>query len=355
MKKKLDEQEDLIDSINDDVKKGLNLSNKSESSKNDKIKELKSFKIPNEKETYSLEILGILILNDNRILLNIEYKSNNKDNKSIYKYIIYNTKNNEIFNLKLDMCIYDFEKDIVQIDNDKIIILSRKRDEKSFYLFDINQNKIIQTFNLENISDLEIVKLTDLKIGIFYTKKKELILKYDIYSYENGKLFFNKTNNIKEKTYSFKICIINENEVAFTIFNDALFGSINYHYVLFYNLKKNKKIKTLNGDMYKINLINKNIFSCITFDNEFILIGIDKKNILKKIKFENYFDYLIPFTEKIFLICGADSIYQYIIKDGNDIILKQELKIQYDTIKKYINNEIIIGYKDTIKIYDLTD
>ena len=107
--------------------------------------------------------------------------------------------------------------------------------------------------------------------------------------------------------------------------------------------------------MYKINLINKNIFSCITFDNEFILIGIDKKNILKKIKFENYFDYLIPFTEKIFLICGADSIYQYIIKDGNDIILKQEFKIQYDTIKKYINNKIIIGYKDTIKIYDLTD
>ena len=340
----------------DKSEKNLKVSNDNyDNFKINEIKELQSFNIPiDENDDYKIKIYDMLVLKDNRILLyicydfkNIKKDDDNNKKKTFYKLIIYNPMNNDICNVNINISISKLNK-MIQIDDNKIMILVKK----SISLIDINRSRLIQKRNIieqSNIDKIEMIILSDQKIAIFYKKQHSLI--YEIYSYEDGKLNFIKSKEVIDRTFEYIPCKITENEVALSIWNDALGGMINFYYIMFYDVKKDKKIKTILTDspILNVSLINKDNL-VVYVEKQLILIDVNKKWILKRISLE-YFDILIPLNEKIFLIIGRNIIYQYIIKNGKCFLNEGKNEIEFGIIKKYINNKIIVENKGIIKIY----
>ena len=98
---------------------------------------------------------------------------------------------------------------------------------------------------------------------------------------------FNKSKNIKEKsvyyfsglTNEIKVCTIDENKFATTFLNGGLFGLDNF-YLLFYDIRKDKKIKYFKCE-YKIEsmgLLDRDNF-IFYIDGNLTLIGLERDEV----------------------------------------------------------------------------
>ena len=132
--------------------------------------------------------------------------------------------------------------------------------------------------------------------------------------------------------------------------------------IIFYDIKKNQKIKSLKvGRGYnkkEIYLINKDniLVGGEEGEKKFILIDVKKKNIFKEIKTQQTFfkDYdIIYLSDNSFLITYDDSIYQYQFNNSNLIIVAQK-RISFNIkVLKYPDNKLIcVKSSNKITIYE---
>ena len=160
---------------------------------------------------------------------------------------------------------------------------------------------------------------------------------------------------LDEKESIMSLCKINEDEIGIKVTKEGLiFGSNDY--VIFFHLKKNKKIKSLkvgkNGQLGGIFLINKdNIL--VGEDDKLIIIDTKSRYIKKEFKFEFYrISDFIPLNEKSFLIRQDESLFQFEFDNSNIKKLEEDEKYFLELIKKYPDNKILCVEKNTnIVIY----
>ena len=190
-----------------------------------------------------------------------------------------------------------------------------------------------------------LFKLSNNKILI-----KDYKNKYVTYSYKTDELkpikdYFTISNHC----FSNSICVINENQIAIYYSKDGkLFGENGF--ILFYDIKNLKEIKTLKLGNYErgneMILINNNLI--VELNNKLILIDINNTNKKKELYFEHNASYMNKLNEKTFLVGALKYIYQFEIKDEK-ITLKGEREhpnknkwITYDNIINYPGNKIIV-------------
>ena len=356
-------RKDISDNNNNNIKINniLNKKNEKEENKEEilikdnynsfqisKVKELKSYTIPKDDKYNKID--KIFTLKDNKVLMCIEGDTN-------AKFVIYSEKNNDIYNINLNK---DIKKqkihDILQIDDKKIILLLNK----DILLIDVNKNEIIKQISYSNLgfNFVSMIVLSEKKIGVFYSKDINTVIIYEIYEYENGNLVFRKKKETKiiPNIWWYKICKINENEVGVSISKSYPF--VTKYYLLLYDIKTDKVIKTLTVDkeIQGLKLINNN--NLLLWDEKkLFLIDTNKNIIAKKIApKESYIEKIIPLNDNKILLyfTEGETVYQYKIEDRKDIIFEQEklMNIKYILeLIKYVDNKIIaIGWKNRDKI-----
>ncbi len=339
-------ENDNIDDKNeneDNIQEYNPLDDKYENLKVDQIKEYYSF-------STKYKITKLLILKDRRILT-IQNHINEKGTK-LSKLIIYNTKNGFICDIN-----HDFKeevKDVFEMDSGNLIMHSNK-----IKIIKLKKNTIFEIFSLDEWAFL-IFKFDNYNIAII----KDYIIYSDkiiFYIYENNKLSKNldiQFDYHKEKIYS--LCKINEEEIAISLVKNGMMSKSNL--IIFYDIKKNQKIKSLKvGRGYnkkEIYLINKDniLVGGEEGEKKFILIDVKKKNIFKEIKTQQTFfkDYdIIYLSDNSFLITYDDSIYQYQFNNSNLIIVAQK-RISFNIkVLKYPDNKLIcVKSSNKITIYE---
>ena len=118
-------------------------------------------------------------------------------------------------------------------------------------------------------------------------------------------------------------------------------------YIKFYDIKDNKKIKTLKlGDHKsgeKLLFIDKNNLA-VEFNNKILLIDPIKKTIRNELKHidDNVFRNMCLLNGKTFLVSSYSGLYQYEL-NKNKIIYKNKKEIkESDIIKKYPDEQLVI-------------
>ena len=321
------------DDNNDNIKKYNPLDDKYENFEIDKIKELQSF-------TTKYDNKNLLILNDRRILSYQKYFD--ESGQKLFKICVYNLNNGIICDINIDTKeVYD----IYQM-NDGNLILS---DYDRIKIIKIKRKSIEEIPLEEEINSDHIYKLSKEKL-LFRNYRKMYI-----YSYENGKLIDKKKNiQLKDHYYFNNLCEINENEIAIYYTKDGKIFGYNA-FIMFYDINKNKEIKTLKlgdgDDGSKLFLANKNNL-IVDRNSKLVLIDVNSKNIKKEFKYDHSFDIAIRLNENLFLIADYYDIYQYEFENDNKIQLKKQSKnIEFDFIRKYPDNKLIIANGKKISIY----
>ena len=289
------------------------------------IQKLDSFKIKNYVITW-------LILSDERILL---YYQNDQDNgEPQNKLSIYSkTKIGFVCDINNDYDDYIFN--LYLMDDGLVIIISK------------NYTKIVK-FKKNEIEEINTIKCNFSRLSntLFKSYKK-------LYFYEQGKLVFDKELPYYQYDEGIKrIYPINEDEhILFTEKNRLTYD--NNDFLIFYDIKNNKRIKTLkvgNGDHgYNMLLINKNNLIVTGESGKFFLIDTKNRIIKWKNKCSRVGEF-IKLSEKIFLVKHEYDLYQFEF-DGSGIELKEKTKIENDKIMKYPGNKLIFCYDNNIIIY----
>ena len=328
-------------------------SNKYEDFHLNEIKELKSFDVVNY-------IINLILLNDGRILTNESdgcdedsEEENEEENKEENKEE--NEKGKEKYKLCVHSLINGFDCDI-NIDFELV---------RNFYL--MNDGNVL----VNVINEIKIIKIKKNTIEEIWKEKKKGIritkllnenfffkIKEDkqrlLYKYDNGKLISYK--NIKELFFKESVDFlyqINENEyVLFSNKKGIIYGTNNY--LLFYDMKNDKKIKSLKIGDGKKNFCNffslsKDILIIFGFDSN-LLVDVKNKKIINEFKFELYLDQCIFLNEKLFLYFNNFKLLLFEYKEPNNIILKEEKKIsgKIELASKYPGNQLIM-YLETKK------
>ena len=311
------------------------------------LKKIKSFSIEiNESDIKNITIYDFIVLKDNRILLDYYY---DKGNKRYEKLIIYNPENNDIFEINFKSSLQYYYSGMCQMEENIIIILQ----STDIYIIDILENNIIRKQNIEigkDYSTIKLIKLSDKKIAIFYEKNESIM--YDIYSYENRKLIFINSKKLKEKAIEYKICVISEDKFAMSFWYEGLLGLF-YHYLILYDIKKGKKIKTFkcSGVVLSMGLLNKNNFIFLD-DKKIKLVNLENYKIINEIHFDSRVRLDFIFLDKNkFLLHGEDGAYLFFF-DGDNINTKGVNGYIKGKIKKYSNGSIVIINKNSIKIFN---
>ena len=307
--------------------------NKYENFNINEIKELKSFK-----PKYKIYFDKSFILNDGR-LLTYYYSSDNKE-KINNKMCVYNIQKDIICDIE-----YDIDENIsnfTQMNDGNIIGIS-----KDLRIFKLKEKSIEQIkIKFEDSNNFEyLFKLSNNKILIKNYKNEYATYSYKTYELKTIKDYF----TISNYHFSKSICVINENQIAIYYSKDGkLFGENGF--ILFYDIKNLKEIKTLKLGNYErgneMILINNNLI--VELNDKLILIDINNTNKKKELKFEHNASYMNKLNEKTFLVGARDYIYQFEIKDEK-ITLKGEREhpnknkwITYDNIINYPGNKIIV-------------
>ena len=264
----------------------LDYSDKYENFHLNEIKELKSFNATDY-------VAEIYILNDGRILTSEAHTEELED--KYYKLCVYSADNgfNCDININIDneMVEYFFQMN----DGNLIIIVS-----KGIKIVKIEKNTIEEIWN-EKKKTFKITKLLNENFFIYSKEDKQKLL----YKYDNGKLISYKNLNELDKKESISfLCQINENEYAlFSEKKGILYGTNNY--LIFYDMKNEKKIKSIkigDGKIVFSNFFLLNKDNLMIFGNDSnILVDVKNKKIKNEFKYELFFEYCIFLNEKLFL------------------------------------------------------
>ena len=168
----------------------------------------------------------IYVLKDGRVIIH----NNNYKEKDFFLCYIFDLKNDKCFNLNIN----NF-KELYEMDNGLILIIY----ETEILLVEIKERniEIIQSIKTKFIS---VNKLTNEKILILEPNNI-----FNIFIYKNRNLVFEKKMTLKslKNTFNiFKIISINEKEIALFYGEQGFFG--HKKYLCFFNLEKDKKIKS---------------------------------------------------------------------------------------------------------------
>ena len=185
---------------NDNIKKYNPSEDKYENFDLNKIKELNSF-------TTKYDIEKIMILSDRRIFSYQKYYNENGD--YLYKFCVYNVYNGIICDINYDTNPIET---MFQMNDDNIIIFYYEKIK----VIKVKRNSFEEIQTIDE-SRSQIYKLLNEKI--LFTNCE----KFEIYSYENGKLSDNNkiSFNYNEDNYFNDLCQINENEIAIYYYREG--------------------------------------------------------------------------------------------------------------------------------------
>ena len=351
-----DEKDNKTSEIEDnDEQENIPINDKYENFSLNQMKELCCYEALNDIEM-------ILCLNDGRILT--IQSIHDDDGEDQYKLYVYSIKKNRF---ECDINI-DFEKniDLLQMNDGNILIIFYDQIK----VVKINKNSI-EEISFEKKKSSEIKKLLNENLLIKALADKQppqkaggffanILYKpaYDKYLYKNekGKLIcYKNLNQLYNNENIIDFCQITDDEYIFTTVKKGLvYGKNNY--LSFYDMKGNKKIKTLKlGDAEKsyknLFLLNKdNII--VSGNNSIILVGIKNKAIIKIFNYYIYLDDCISLNENSFLFLDNHLLNLYVFEEPNNIRLKEEKKINNSKVLKLRGDKLIChNYRNKILIY----
>lgn len=335
----IDSQNDLLDSILYKVhQQGKMLSNLSntnnyENFKIEKITKLNEFESKNS-------ITKIILLDDKRILT---------FNKQDGEFSVYKLQNNAYI---CDIYYRDFRKsinDIIQM-IDGTLIFGRRWEDFQLIKLEKNEVIIITEIKIEFsvpklciLSNEEIIIYDDLNKNICICKyspiKKNLI---------NQKLINTKKDGVLD------VCEINKDEIAIYCREKGKLYGNNYS-IIFFDLKKEQKIKTIStGNEAKMCNLNNNFFILLDSDKIYLIDLYTHKSIAKiSFKYTNCgYCSVVGISKKGFIVI-KDNIYYFEVEDDEKIILKGQNLNEVKCITKFENNKLIIGlFNNEIEIYE---
>ena len=282
----------------------------------------------------------IYVLKDGRVIIH----NNNYKEKDFFLCYIFDIKNDKCFNLNIN----NF-KELYEMDNGLILIIY----ETEILLVEIKERniEIIQSIKTKFIS---VNKLTNEKILILEPNNI-----FNIFIYKNRNLMFERKMTLKslKNTFNiFKIISINEKEIALFYGEQGFFG--HKKYLCFFNLEKDKKIKSF----------DLNDFTDLYYDmyDKFLIVANEIKIFIIDLvthskKYENNFSDLgkinsvLCLNEKIALIyqsCGVTSID---LENNFNIILSENYtNINFSGAYKYPKNRILVKVNEPNEKYSKT-
>ena len=297
----------------------------------DSMKKINYFDINNK-------IDSVLILKDGRILC-YQYKKGSK----IYIYKL-EGKNNVICD------VYEVEsgiRDIKELDDGNLLLTGGSN------------------IKLYQLKDKEIVfikeeKLKKMSNAHLYWKKKKKIIIYDnensnvyIYSYKDNNLIYDKSIDT-EKYGVIDVCEINNKEIAISCYDHGKFYGIKDYFILFYDLEKDQKIKTLDFGGKLCYLNEENLIA--VSDNKIYSIDLINHEMKNEIFSRNCIEpkcQVFGINKNGFILIKG-NMYYYEIEKNSKIAFKDEKLMSNNTkfIEKYQTNQLIMGTKKKIEIYE---
>ena len=313
----------------------LNIINEIEKYKNFQIKNIKNFKILNNNKG---EIYCIKVLEDGRIAAGDEYSN----------LIIYNkdTFNPDII-IKNNLRSLD---NFIQLKNENLIC-----SFSTNYTLKIIKIKNKEYENIQIIQNAHgsiITKIIELKNGNIITFSWDCNFK--IWKLNNNSNEYENILDFKDSNYICDGIEIKDNEILYTL-------NTNQKSLVFYDLNKNEKIKTLNNLNLFITYVGErtiklNNEEVVVSGNEKIyLIDINNYLILNEINCETYNYCILKLSNNLFLTGDVNgNINQYKIEKKQ--LIKETSKFKSHANKIWtmaILNDMIItaGNSNEIKIW----
>ena len=234
---------------------------------------------------------------------------------------------------------------------DDNIILMKTRQKLLLIKLKSRNYEIIQSLKIE---DGQILKLTNEKILIFSTDKINIIKYKNKYFMLEKKIIL---KSIKNFNMNCGTLAINENEIAILNEEKGFFG--NKRYFSFYDLEKDKKIKSFEFD--SLSTVKYDLL-----DDKALILGNKKKIFLidlithsKAIEYTLFYDNdirSILCLDKIQIIVGQENyIYHlYLDKGNNKFCLKGTFNISLSNLYKYPKSRLLVApffEKKTLYLY----
>ena len=303
--------------------------------------------------TTEYNITKLYELNDGRILTFEEKENHEYSDKS--KICVYNI-NNDI--ITCDICYekeHYFGEDIIQMDDNNIIITNFK----NIQVIKIKKNsfEIIQIIELDSddYACPEITKFSQEKIII---DKKKIIY---FFIYKNAQLNKEKEELRLKYWQHTKCLVLNENEIAIYYDEDGyIYGTNNF--LLFYDMKNYKKIKTLKVGGYNngghMCLFNEKLIIINMMEN-LIIVDFKSKKMVNNIKKERFSPGKIVKIDNDYILLSSSSyerlliLYKFVNHNEINEYIAKSISNDMEVCGIYFNNKlIIIDKKNTINIYN---
>ena len=302
----------------------------------EKMKEIYSFKPKN-----SVDV--ICLLNDKGILTSQSYENDEGFDEN--KLCVYSIKKGFVCDINVD---YSEENDTPRefiLMNDGRVIIKCKHE---IIIIKITKNNIEETWKLDNGEySIKACKLLKENFLIKMHSKRSL------YKYENDKLISYKELDTLYKTEDVNdLCQITENEYVLFIRKKGVLGE--NCSIIFYDMQNDKKIKTVKvgkGDKYYGQMILINDTNLIIQGEEFIvLVDIQKQVVIKEYNFDFYLSDIFLLNKRQFLHYRQSKLTLYEFDGTNELKLKEQKKMEIDSIIKYPGNKLITIDSDENKI-----
>ena len=288
-------------------------------------------------------------MHDRRLLTIQEQKNYENGNEFLNNVCVYDLTSSIICDINFD--INSTIIDVYQMHDDNIIFFIGLISVSSALIGKIKKKSIIQIFecdinctkHLDNgIEDLIITSKINKVNNLFFIER---LGGFDVYSYKEGKIEKYFYFDINDITF-FNLCQTREKEIAiYHKKKGKIYGE--NAYLKFYDIKDNKKIKTLKLGDHKsgenLLLLDKNNL-IVEFNNKIVLIDPIKKTIRNEFKHidDNDFRKMYLLNDKTFLVCSNSGLYQYEF-NKNKIIYKNKKDIKNaKIIKKYPDEQLAI-------------
>ena len=312
----------------------------------------KDFDITKIKKILSLHLFKkkIFILKDGRFI--------NYDGEDYKSCFVFDLKNKTVFDLNIKK-IYD----ILQIDDDLYITIT----DSGISLVKINKDniQIIKTLTVMLLGGsycwFKLIKVTNDKILLQHFSQ----LDFQTIIYENKDIkFLDDKRRLKSteddifEFYFYKICLINQNEIAINYKQSGIFGDTNYISIV--DIEKDKKIQTFKVDSNEAPfvLINEGLFLYAN-KNKIYPFNLKTQRKKKEFKLPYYYDIksILPLNKKIFIVLQKKVLHQFELDTDNNFKLIHSYEHRYNYgLLKYPKNRILIyrgKYDDRTENYDL--
>ena len=257
-------------------------------------------------------------MHDRRLLTIQEQDNYEKGNAVLNKVCVYDLTSSFICDINFDIKANII--DIYQMPDDYIIFFPGLISVSYATIGKIKKNSIINIFECDIyctkhsdnfIDDMLVSSKIDKVNNLFFIER---LGGFDVYSYKEGKIEKDFYFDINDITF-FNLCESSEKEIAiYHKKKGKIYGQ--NAYIKFYDIKDNKKIKTLKlGDHKsgeKLLFIDKNNLA-VEFNNKILLIDPIKKTIRNELKHidDKVFRNMCLLNGKTFLVSSYSGLYQY--------------------------------------------